>query len=335
MTDIYSEKSKGFFTQPDAQVLKDLKEKKERCIYPSIFNFLKDQNGLRSGDTHTLLGMESSGKSSLVRTLILEAGYHVPILVYLSEETTEDIWYELNRSFSLLVQNGLADVMNDPKENINLIYEDDAKDSVSNYSDLLILIRHKLIESKAQAFFFDNITTSEFYDDLTPNEQKKFARSLKRMGKELDIPIFLVAHTQKEFNGKNIMRTGDVRGNNVIAMMSEHFYCFNARTVYNTATEKDERRVILQVTKMRGIDRDDVFYAMHYDFKTRLYDKDSGINSKIAREFLQASKPHAEDGADYSEIYKTREEKEREVDALCKKSQLDKKNTEKVVNGLI
>lgn len=270
--------------------LAEIKEVKESVMYDSKYTFLMDQGCWRPGDLHCLLGMESSGKSSLVRSLIIEAAFNIPVLGFLSEETSDDIWYELDKSVNLLKEKGLIPLDSDPLSNVTLLSETDRECSelFKSQDEILAFIRKYLIKTKAKLFILDNITTSKWYRNLP--DQEAFVDKFKTMAKHENIPVFIVAHTSKQFLGNTLMRSGNIRGNNLLAMLAEHFYCFNNTLVDDPNTGKPRRVVILQVVKHRGINRDDYLFCMEYDSKIRLYTGSIVVNLSLAKKLLDIGK---------------------------------------------
>lgn len=276
--------------KPSEEKMNAIEELRTSVMFVSRFEFLKDQNCWRPGDLHTVLGMQGSGKSSLIRSLIIEAAYHIPILGFLSEETSNDIWYELRRSMKLLVEDGKAGGDIDPLDNITLISEtdDECLDLFKDQKEVLAFIRRYIIKSKCKLFILDNITTSQWYRTLA--DQESFVYEFKKMAKSLGIPVLIVAHTNKTFAGNTFMRSGDIRGNNMLAMLAEHFYCFNNVLVTDEITGRDEKRVVLQTEKHRGIDRDNYFFGMNYEKSVRLYTDDTPINKETAKALMKFTK---------------------------------------------
>ena len=87
----------GQLTTEEAQEIQTTIDKTE---FPSRYHFLKDHNGIRRGEVHTLTSPKGSGKSTLVRTIQLDTiRGRKRVLNILSEETVKlykiNIWQAL------------------------------------------------------------------------------------------------------------------------------------------------------------------------------------------------------------------------------------------------
>ena len=71
------------------------KERAGKTFFPSTFQFLLSHNGWRNGKVHTFLGVSHGGKSTLVRTLVIDAlCAKKKVGLVLSEETKVDFLVE-------------------------------------------------------------------------------------------------------------------------------------------------------------------------------------------------------------------------------------------------
>jgi hypothetical protein len=83
-----------------------------------------------------------------------------------------------------------------------------------------------IIQSMCKVVFFDNLSTSQVYVNLSESEQGIFSGFLSDLAAELNIVIFFVSHTGKQVSDYiNRLLTGDdIRGSNQLYMKSSYFY---------------------------------------------------------------------------------------------------------------
>ena len=192
---------------------KKLLKERSNIFYDTKLGFLKEHNGLRDGKLHLVLGTASSGKSTLVRSLLkdviensMECG---KVLVYLSEESTQDFKIDFFRA------------CNDLKLN-EIVVKSELRIENNFLNEMINLIK----KEKPNIFIFDNITTSLMYADKRPHEQYELVKALKAECEQLKIPFVLIAHTNAETteNSNRLINMNDVRGSKSIVNLVEFLY---------------------------------------------------------------------------------------------------------------
>lgn len=183
----------------------------------SNFNFLKNHNGWREGKLHLLLGPTSGGKSTLLRSVVIdliESNPKIRIGIWLSEESPEDVEDDLFR----------------------ITGDMSVYDRVLIGSELQV---EKHFLEKAQSdfrekdfdiFIFDNITTSQTYEGKSIEKQSECASELKKYAEKKNIPVIVISHTRAD-SGDKLLSTDDVRGSKHIANITQFFYALQTFTI--------------------------------------------------------------------------------------------------------
>lgn len=233
------------------------------------FAFLKAHNGLKKGKVHAMMGSSHSGKSTLVRSLILDALIHNPdkkVLLFLTEETTLDFVKEF--ALTGFRRENLAD-------HFKIVSAMD-EDTMFSIEDIGSLIK----EFKPDLLFLDNITTASFYASSRPSEQTEVVHRLKHLIKEANIPLFLILHTGSEVvdNMNRLIEMNDVRGSKHIVNIAEFFYAAQSIhfQTYDSLTKKHRPAIFptIHIKKHRGEHCEERLFSLVYDSKKRCYTSD-------------------------------------------------------------
>ena len=233
--------------------IKTQKEKNKKVFFQSKFKFLKAHNGLRPGNVHGLISPTSSGKSSLLKSIIAETCCQGPVLTWLTEETIDE--YQVAINSMEVPQRGLDNLSFVREKNI----PDESKKGIDNFYNYL---REQVIVSGCEAFFIDNITSSRIYDGTfgLPG-QIRAAKELPDLAEFLDIPIFYLAHTKKEVTDNFHRLTGneDIKGHAQITIESQFFYCMQK------FSQNERQTNFIRTTKHRGYSNANGFYRLNWE----------------------------------------------------------------------
>jgi replicative DNA helicase len=187
--------------------------------FPTNLNHLRDHNGFRPGELHALVGVKGGGKTTELRTWILEcllAGKKV--YVRLSEESSQSYIDEI------VVQ--LGKIM--PVDGMELLKIDSEMElsydqlGAQYFDDLRLQLRN----FNADILFFDNFTTSEL-SESNVGQQSKSARELRKLAEKLKIPVIVAAHTVKGFKSNSLASGDDVRGSMTLVNTAAYVYTIN------------------------------------------------------------------------------------------------------------
>lgn len=238
--------------------IREERENKRVFFFKSGIPFVKNHYGFRPGKMHMVLSRTSGGKSTLMRTLIADVLKFNPtkkIGVILSEETETEFFVELTE--------GRTD-LESQVEKISCLEELALrKFSIDEY---LQKMQSFIVENEIDICFYDNITTSYFYDNRPPKEQSDYVSIIKSLTKKLNIPMVSIAHTSSSITAetKRLIGPEDVRGNKAIANLMEFVYVMQVFVVRDTPAQ------YIQVPKKRGYDLGGL-YRLIYNSKTKTF----------------------------------------------------------------
>ena len=208
----------------------------DTTFIPSRYNHIKNHNGHRPNSLIGLIAPTHIGKSSLLKTYIIEIAKVVRVMVWISEESK----VEYQELISTL----------DPSILENIVFVDEKKldNEIKDNQDLLLqTFMNQYLISKARHIFIDNITTSPLYNSKFGFKgQTKTAEFFRSFTKK-HCSIEYVAHTRSEIGvnyGKALVAE-DMKGNKELALNTEYLYGMQRFTSGN------EIYNVLQVLKAR------------------------------------------------------------------------------------
>lgn len=234
-------------------------------------DIFKSHNGLRPGNLHIVMGSTGSGKSTFIRSLILD---HLRnnktknLLLYLSEETIEDLKYEL----------ALTD--HDFTQGSNLYVVSEFEEKLESEDQVLRCFVEKFKSLNIKTFIYDNITTSRFYNDLTPKEQSMFVAKLKKLTAESSVATVLVAHTNAGIsdNCNRLINETDIRGSKSVSNLAQFIY------ILQRFQTLEQWFPTIRLCKHRGQNPEDKIYKLSFDPKARLYKHTKAISFLALKE---------------------------------------------------
>lgn len=245
------------------------------------FNFLNDHFGLRKQCIHLLMGTSGQGKTTLSRSVIYDVAKNYKVFNYCSEETLE----QTKTMFAL------RGTENEVLKNILFYHESTAStDSKDNIDEWLRILEVKIMNSKTKIFFFDNITTSKFYDPMKPDVQSKVVDGLMKILKSCDVPGFFVAHTANgvKDDQQALFSTSDIRGGKAITNRAEFVYAYQKFTgAASSSGETSPTYGTIRNLKARNYDVGHT-YLLSYDFNKREYTGDIKIPNTRFKEIYDA-----------------------------------------------
>ena len=251
-------------------------EEMSRRHFSTRYNFLKSHNGFRKGNLHTFLGTSGGGKSTLMRSILLDLlnnmkGKDDFILLWLSEERARDYHRELRQS-------GI------PYKYLAKIKFYSEIDDIDNGSkDVLKKMRWLIREKKPKIFVYDNITTSMEYANVSVPQQGDFFNELKKISAEADIPFVITAHTNGSIGEsyEGMIEQNNIRGSKMPAMTSEYFYIMQSFYI------DDERFNTIKITKFRGNPINHRLFEINYEPEMRIFNADKKLNFDTFKEVFK------------------------------------------------
>lgn len=204
---------------PSKEQIQNQEKENDKIIFPTSFLFFGQTNGIRKA-FNTILGISSSGKSTLLKSIIHNC-MNKKTFVWLSEESALDYCPGIRKCG--------GEKYDEHKDNLIFFSEKEINTEFDRFKtpkQKFEFVKNKIIQANAEIVFFDNITTSFFYSTLNESSQGSFVRGLCSLRSDLDIPFFFVAHTKKEINSSwpKLIEAEDTRGSNQLVMLSEYFY---------------------------------------------------------------------------------------------------------------
>ena len=254
----------------DEEQKKNLKLKNEVTLFNSRFEFLKSSCGLRPGKIHLFLGTTGTGKTTLIRSIQTDCAKICPITVYSAEEDAEESQYLISK------RNLDEDIL----KNINYLDEDTVLKYVKpeDFNGLFEMITKTVVETNSKVLFFDNLTTA-FYEGKRPGEQVVFYNALRSLGKRLNIPIVLVAHTKdgvKDTQGDLICPT-DIRNSKHPSNRAEYLYIFQRFSI-KVGYGREDLVATIRVLKSRLHDNSATNYILGFDSYKKEYTNDRSVS---------------------------------------------------------
>lgn len=239
----------------------------------SKFGFLQSHLGLRPGKMHLLLSTSGAGKSSLTRALMKEVATNHKISIYLSEESTQDF------------QTYLAQAAMPERciKNMTLFSERDEENCGKSSAEMFDAFA-EFAQQRADVFFFDNITTSLFYNNKANAVQSAVARKIKQMTAKMGYAMFIVAHTATGVSDYNqqILTVNDLRGDKTLSNEMEFFYGFQRFRI------GEESFAVIRVLKSRNPSSDWEWFELDYSQSGKIYTGDRKITFAELKEGYNA-----------------------------------------------
>ncbi len=249
-------------------------------IHESGMQFLDDHYGPRPGCIHVLLGSTGKGKSTLIHSLVTKWGEKDKILLYLSEESFEQVESKLARK---------GEDMSYLTPKLHLVHERtlQATASSTDYRAFLAFLKKHIEQNEPKILIIDNLTTSIFYENQIQNSLK-IVSGLRAIAEEYQIPVFIVAHTKKGVNEstKGLITSDDVRGSSSLAMTADYFYIFHrVRKTMHSGSHIDTACVY--VAKSRHHANQDCVYRLNWSGERVMYFSDQIVNFDIFKKLMK------------------------------------------------
>ena len=202
-------------TMTDKEKYNLIKES-ETIFIPSGFNFLKEIKGIRPGKITSLLAPSGVGKSTLARSIAIEAAKNGIVYYWLTEEKKEEFKLGLAK----------ANISNSILNNIKIFSEIDCNIPINIDPSIFInQMESKLKLMNPILIICDNLTTSSIYMDRF-DIQGEVVGIIGKLVSNLDCGFLTVLHTKSEItdNHRGLICIEDVRGKKIISIKSDYFY---------------------------------------------------------------------------------------------------------------
>lgn len=240
---------------------------KERS-FTSQLNCFNDHFGIRKAELSTLLAPAGSGKSSFVRTIILElAAAQKPTYCFLSEEQVK--FYVQPLQHALRSRGFETRLVNKALKNILFDCQYKMSKQEKDLDAYIYFLEETIKANLIEMIIIDNMTTS-FMGRLRIDDQARAVEMLKEVAVKFNVAIFLVIHTAKGTSIYDRIVTGeDVRGNASTTNIGSYNY------IISTFFRLDEPLTFLSVDKARYHSKSNKqMYQLFYDLKMGIFTKD-------------------------------------------------------------
>lgn len=234
------------------------KENREYTAWFSKFSFLLQHNGFRPGGLHTFLGTTGGGKSTLMRSLLIDALKLNPgktLGVYLSEESKDD----LRASLSVLegCDFSRAEVVSELDGGPE-VFRDFVERIFAGQYDLVII---------------DNLTTMNSYNDQKPERQYQVVQFLKKLAVDAGVAIIIVCHTdgKTQDNGNRLLSEIDLRGSKSLVNLTQFLYVMQRFKI------NENFFPTITIRKYRGHVIEHSLFLLKFNKKTMLFDADVSL----------------------------------------------------------
>lgn len=250
------------------EVLEELKLEAGQVFFRSSFEFVNATNCWRPEKIHLFLSTTGGGKSTLVRTILLDmlGNVNKKIGLYLSEETEKEFYTEL--AFS-----GYTDIKD--FERVTIFSEQELEKSPTAQGTL-INMKMLVDEHDIDILLVDNVTTLDSYEASLKNKTT-ITKGLKKLASISSIPIVVIAHTDAKFKQGQI-DPNDIRGSKTLVNESHFIYALQP------IVKSNGQRNFIAVKKDRGQPVKNKYFELFYYAQRRIFGKDEIVSFETFKE---------------------------------------------------
>lgn len=241
--------------------------------FSSHIPFLMEMGGINKGKLHVLMSGTHAGKSTMVRTILVDLVNNIKedekVLVYLSEESVSDFLKQLSYAeYNTLMAH-----------NIKFDSEIPEKGVLSPSENYHKLVNH-MESGNYDVVIFDNITTSSFYTDLKPGQQGEIIRKFKSLSKTNNFGLVVVAHASTGGLSGKLLTPDDVKYSRQVSNLSEFFWIIQKFTIGNMYYS------FLFVEKHRGVEIKNRLFSLTYCKDTKIFKSVNAVDFDSFKEYF-------------------------------------------------
>jgi len=236
----------------------------ERINFNSEFSFLREHKGWRSGKMALLLAPTHAGKSTFVRSILWDAVINNPginIGIWLSEESVSEFRTEVAK-------------MRIPWSTITCLI-----DVFSEQDDDLSIdsIEKRIRAKNYELLIFDNITTSQVYNNKTNYEQARISKRIKKITQDVNCSTIIIAHTDGKAGTKNsLIEENNIRGDKSLPNLVQ--FCYALQRFYISSPDGgDVYYTIIRTLKHRGYNCKNILHQLVYTPESFSFQRDHVI----------------------------------------------------------
>ena len=159
---------------------------------------------------------------------------------------------------------------------------------MNRFDEWLRILELKIKNSDCEIFFFDNLTTTWFYEPQKPDKQSEVFSKLREILKDCNIPGFFIAHMSSQVKDQNaLLRANDIFGSKSPARKSEFVYIYQL-FIAKSSGSGDTAPItdpIIRVPKARGFDAHGI-YLLNYNHGKKEYYNDIKIPNEKMKDIV-------------------------------------------------
>ncbi len=240
--------------------------------FKSNLRCFSDHKGLRRGEIHTVIGPKGGGKSTFIKTMIIEMLMNKKnVYCFLSEEKTDFYKMPIYRAFRNVTK--CDEKSNSYLYKLSLETQYKLDKHMRNAKAFCNQLEIYVKELNLDCIVFDNFTTS-FLGELDPNGQSAVIARFKEIAIKFDIPFVLVIHTAKGTDINRALIDGEnVRGSATTVNMGSYNYIISAFFRVKPV------RVFITIDKARyHKESNKAVYELYYDSELEIFTRDQKSN---------------------------------------------------------
>lgn len=266
----------------DLDAVREEIKNNEVIYFPSSFNHLKDHCGFRPGILHVLIGPKGGGKSSLIKSWLLELlSQKRRVFLHLSEESTKQYLMAVVKALDSNVKN--HDAIEEATQGL-VVQSENSFDNQYQQKEMISSLEYDLRSAEAEILFIDNFTTSVMSRQGIGAEAEEITK-LRALAEKLNIPVIIIAHTSKDYRNKEIAIGENVRGNMTISNTGAIIYTINSKL------DHPEQPTVVLVDKSRYHSKaHKSYYRIQFDKTDGIYYQDTKISLETANNYWKEKK---------------------------------------------
>lgn len=260
--------------------MQEMKAESLKTHFLSQFKFLREHKGWRKSCLHTLIGTPSGGKTTLIKTILIDLMENAKgsgnIGIFLSEQDMTSFMVDLGTT-GYGVQEQLD------RLHVRTQQDECIADATETPTDLIKYLDLFVVENEISILMIDNITTTAAYESGRVQTQTAIATALKKVATKHNIPVIVVAHVGGNINegASYLIDQNHIRGGKAIVNLSEYFYVLQKFEIGSNVFQT------LRITKHRHHEIKHKFFTFRYSTKARIYVLDTAVNFKEFKELYK------------------------------------------------
>lgn len=249
--------------------------------FKSKLNCFNCHNGLRRGELHVVVGPKGGGKSTFIKTMLLDLIVaRKKTFLFLSEEEVEK--YILAIHGVLFKATGDIEKTNELMGCLHIESQLNMDKELFQIDKFFKRLEHLFFEQVYDCFILDNFTTSFMSSTGKIENEAKAATLLKKLASDYVMPVVAVYHTAKTARiNEKLLDSDDVRGNATIVNIGSYNY------LVSTYFKENPPRAFVTVDKARYHPKaNKKVFEMKYDIDLGIFTGDMASSFETMQSIL-------------------------------------------------